>query len=263
MAYPILTDLDFNSISKITNLPAGVSNGDAVNVAQLNSAIEGLAWKDSAVVATQSNLNLASPGATIDGITMVSGDRVLVRAQSTAAENGIYVWNGASTVMSRALDASTSNELEQATLTIDEGTSAGVTYRQTTVNFTLDSGSVTWTTFGTSVSAASETSSGTAELATQAETDTGTDDLRIVTPAKLANWAGRIRKYSVDVGDGAATSYTLTHNLGTRDVRVEVYRNSGNYDTVLVETRRSSTNAVVLVFATAPTSNQFRAVIVG
>ena len=67
--------------------------------------------------------------------------------------------------------------------------------------------------------------------------------------------------YSADVGNGTDTSITVTHSLGTRDVIVQVYRNSGNYDEVIVETRRTSTSAVTLVFATAPTSNQYRVVV--
>lgn len=261
MAHYILTDLDFNNISKITNLPNGVSAGDAVNMAQLDAAVQGVSWKNSCRVATQSNIDLSAPGATIDGITMVSGDRFLVRSQTSVPANGIYIWNGASTTATRSTDCSTAVELEQAITTVEEGTSAGVSYRQTQVNFTLESGDVIWTVFGSASGAASETSAGIAELATQGEVDTGTDDARMVTPLKLATWSGRIKKFSQDIGDGAATTYTITHSFATRDVHVEVYRNSGNYDTVMAEIRRSSTNAVQVLFATAPTSNQFRVVV--
>lgn len=263
MAHEILTNLDFKNISKITNLPNGVDAGDAVNVGQLNAAVEGLAWKDSVRVATTGNISLASPGATIDGITMASGDRFLVKNQTASKENGIYIWNGAAVPATRALDANTADELEAAVVSVEEGTSAGASFRQTQVNFVLETGNVVWTSFGTSAAAATETTSGVAEIATQAETDTGTDDQRIVTPAKLANWSGRTRKFSQDIGDGSATSYTVTHNLNTRDVRVEVFRNSGNYDTVLAEVRRTSVNAVQVVFSVAPTSNQFRVVVTG
>lgn len=263
MAQQILTDLDFANVSKITNLPNGVNPQDPATVSQLDAAIQGVSWKVSARVATQANISLASPGATIDGITMTTSDRVLVRSNTSAAENGIYVWNGASTPMTRALDANTAKELEAAVITVEEGTSAGASYRQTQVNFTIDSGNVAWTTFGASIGAASESTAGAAEIATQAETDAGTDDARIVTPAKLANWSGRSRKYSADIGDGSATAYTVTHNFNTRDVRVEVFRNSGNYDTVLAEVRRTSVNAVQIVFSSAPTSNAYRVVILG
>lgn len=263
MPHQILTDLDFNSTSKITNLPNGVNPGDAATVAQLNSAIEGLAWKDSARVATTANLNLAAPGASIDGISLAGGDRVLVKDQTLPAQNGIYVWNGPSVAMTRGLDASTATNLEQAIISVEEGTAPGSSYRQTSVNFTLDTDAVVWTTFSSSAAAASETITGIAELATQAETDTGTDDQRIVTPLKLASWVNRKLKFSQLIGDGSATSYTVTHNLNSYDVHVTVYRNSGNYDSVLAEVRRTSVNAVTIVFSSPPTANQFKVTILG
>ena len=163
--------------------------------------------------------------------------------------------------MTRALDASTFAELEQAVTTVEEGTNAGTSYRQTAVNGTIDSSSVAWTTFGTAAGAASETSSGIAELATQAETDTGTDDARIVTPLKLATSVYASKKNNTNIGDASATSYVVTHNFNTRDVLVEVIRNSGNFDTVLVEIQRTSVNAVTIIFDTAPASNAYRVLI--
>jgi hypothetical protein len=146
---------------------------------------------------------------------------------------------------------------------VEEGTSAGTSYRQDQVNGTIDSSTVSWVTFGTSAPAASETTAGIAELATQAEVDAGTDDLRIVTPLKLATWSGRIRKYSTNIGDGSATSYTITHSLNTRDVIIRVFPNSGNYDDVEVDVYRPSTTTATLVFATAPASNAYRVVVLG
>lgn len=263
MPRKIFTDFDFQSASKVINLPTPSSSGDAVPKSYVDSLVEGLAWKDSCRVATQANLNLASPGATIDGITMASGDRVLVRVQTTTSQNGIYVWNGSAVAATRALDANTFAELEQAVTTVEEGTNAGATYRQDQINGTIDSSAVNWTTFGTSAPAASETTAGIAELATQAETDAGTDDLRIVTPLKLANWSGRLRKFSANVGDGSATSYVVTHNLNTRDVIIRVFPNSGQYDDVEVDVQRTSTTTATLIFATAPASNAYRVVVMG
>ena len=263
MARKFFTDLDLQSVSKVINVPSPTAAGDAVPKSYVDSAVEGLAWKDSARVGTQSNLNLSSPGATIDGITMVSQDRVLVRNQSTQSQNGIYVWNGSAVALTRSLDASTFAELEQAIITVEEGTDAGTTWRQTQINGTIDVSTVSWVTFGTSAPAASETTAGIAELATQAETDTGTDDARIVTPLKLANWSGRLRKVSANVGDGSATSYVVTHNLNTRDVIIRVFPNSGQYDDVEVDVQRTSTTTATLVFATAPASNAYRVVVLG
>ena len=261
MAKQILVDQDYNNVSKITNLPDPVSGQDAATKAYVDSAVEGIAWKDSVRVASTSNINLASPGTTIDGITMSNGDRFLARGQSTGSQNGIYIFNGSGTAATRSLDANTSNELEQATTTVEEGTDAGTTFRQTTVNFTLGSGTVTWATFGTAAPSSSESTAGVLEIATQGETDTGTDDARAVTPLKLATWSGRVKKASVLIGDGSATQYTVTHNFGTRDVMVEVYRNSGSYDTIICDVTRSSTNAVQLTFSSAPASNAFKVVV--
>ena len=261
MARKFFTDIDLQSTSKVINVPTPSAAGDAVPKSYVDSAIEGLAWKDGCRVATQSNLNLASPGATIDGITMASQDRVLVKAQTTQSANGIYVYNGSSTAMTRALDASTFAELEQAIVTVEEGTDAGNSYRQTQVNGTIDSSNVVFTSFGTGAPAASETTAGIAEIATQAETDAGTDDARIVTPLKLKTFSGLLKRYAANIGDGSATSYTVTHNFGTRDVVVRVFPNSGNYDDVEPDIQRGSTNAVTIIFASAPANNAYRVVV--
>ena len=263
MARQILTDYDFNSVSRILNLPNATSDQEPATYAQLKSQIEGLAWKDSVRVKTQGNIDLSAPGSSIDGITMANGDRVLVASQSTASQNGIYVWNGAATPATRALDASTYAELEAAVVTVEEGTDAGTTWRQTGVNGTIDTTDVTFTAFGTVVPAATETTAGKIEIATQAETDAGTDDQRAITPLKLKTWSLAPKRYAADVGDGSNTSYTITHNLGSRDLQVNVYRNSGNYDEVDCEVRHTSTTQLTLLFSSAPTSNQFRVVVTG
>ena len=148
-----------------------------------------------------------------------------------------------------------------AIVLVNEGTSAGTGWRQTSTNITIGVTNIVWAAFGVTPPAASEATAGIAEIATQTETDTGTDDLRIVTPLKLANWAGRKRKLAQDIGDGSATQYTVTHNFGTSDVTVEVYRNSDG-KTVLVDVTRTSINAVRIDFESAPTSNQFRVVVI-
>jgi hypothetical protein len=263
MARKFFTDADFQGVSKVVNLPAPTNSGDAATKGYVDSAVEGLAWKDSVRVSTQGNTNLASPGATIDGVTMVSQDRFLARSQTTQTQNGIYIWNSASSPATRALDASTFAELEQAVVTIEEGTDAGATFRQTQVNGTIDSSNVIFTSFGTAAPAASETTPGIAEIATQAETDGGLDDARLVTALKLANYAGRKLKIGSSIGDGSATSFTITHNFNTRDVGVTVFPNSGDFDNVEVDVRRPTVNTVQVVFASAPASNAFRVVVMG
>lgn len=256
-------DLDMLSASRVLNLPSPASANEPARKADLDAAIEGLKQKDPAVVATQGNVNLAAPGLTIDGVTMASGDRVLVKVQTAATENGVYVYNGSAVAMTRAIDASTAAELTNALVPVTGGTNAGTNWRQTATITTLDTDAVTWAQFGTAVAQATETSAGIAEIATQAETDAGADDLRFVTPAKLAAHAGRKLKYAAVLGDGTATSFALTHNFGTRDVQAEVYRNATPWDTILCDVERTDTNTVTLKFTVAPTSNQFRAVVIG
>jgi hypothetical protein len=258
----VRSNLAFSGGAKVTGLPASTAAGEPVVHEQLQSAINGLAWKDNCRVATQANVSIASPGATIDGITMVTGDRVLARVQTTTSENGIYIWNGAATPMTRAADADAYDELESAVVTVDEGTSAGATFRQSGVNGTIGSTAVTWTSFGTSAPAASESTAGVAELATQAEVNTGTDALRIVTPATLASWSGRIRKFSQLFGDGSATQYDITHNLNSTQVQVEVFVESTGA-TVLCDVTRTTVNVARLNFAAAPASNTLRVVVIG
>lgn len=262
MAKKVFTDLDFQSVSKVVNLPTPSSSGDAAPKSYVDSLVEGLAWKDSCRVATQSNLNLSSPGATIDGITMASQDRVLVRSQSTASQNGIYVWNGSSSAMTRSLDANTFAELEQAVTTVEEGTSAGTSYRQDQVNGTIDSSTVTWQTFGVAAPGASTTTAGTIRIATQSEVNTGTDATIAVTPSTLASWSGRVKKYAISIGDGSATSYTVTHNLASLDVGVTVFNNSTG-DEVIADVTHATTNTLTIVFASAPASNAYRVVVIG
>lgn len=263
MAKLILSNLDFGNVTKPVNVPAPTNNGDAANKAYVDAAVQPTAWKDAVRVATTANITISGPGASIDGITLSSGDRVLVKDQATGAQNGIYVWNGAAVPMTRALDADTFDELEQAVVTVEEGTSAGATFRQTAINGTLDSTAIAWTSFGMAAPAASESTAGIAEIATQGEVDTGTDDARIATATKIKNASWMLKKFSQNIGDGSATSFNIDHNLNTRDVSVTVYGNSGNYEDVLVDVQRPSTTRVTLVFAAAPTANAYRVVVVG
>jgi len=74
---------------------------------------------------------------------------------------------------------------------------------------------------------------------------------------------GATTKYSTNVGDGSATSITITHSLGTRDVLVSVHEAAGEYNEVDCEVEKATTNTVILKFNTAPTLNQYRVVVIG
>lgn len=230
MSQLVLNQLDFSNVGEIINLKDAAALQSPVTLAQLNKAIEGLSPKDNCRVSTQANINLTSPGATIDGITMSSGDRVLIKSQTAASENGIYIWNGSAIAMTRSTDTNTGDKLESAITVVDEGTSQGTACRQSAVNFTIGSGTVQWVQFGVVAVQATEIVSGIAYVATQAIVDAGTDDQRFITPLKLKNSPFSRKGLSMVIGDGTATQYDITHNFGTRDIEINVYQNSSPWD---------------------------------
>ncbi len=66
--------------------------------------------------------------------------------------------------------------------------------------------------------------------------------------------------YATSIGDGSNTSYTVTHNLGTQDVIVQLY-DASSLDTVYADVVRTSTSVVTIDFATAPTTNDIRVLV--
>lgn len=70
------------------------------------------------------------------------------------------------------------------------------------------------------------------------------------------------RKASANLGNGSSTSFAVTHNLNSRDVVVNVYDNS-TYDTVETDVVRTDANNVTVSFASAPSNNAYRVVIIG
>lgn len=102
----------------ITNAPS--ASGDAATKGYVDSVCQGLDCKFSVRVATTANITLSGTQ-TIDGVALSVGDRVLVKNQSTASANGIYVV--ASGAWSRAADADTSAEVTSGLFTfVSEGT---------------------------------------------------------------------------------------------------------------------------------------------
>lgn len=256
----INTDLDMLSVSNINNLPNATLDQQPATFGQLKQQASGLAWKDEVRVRTASNINLASPGASLDGVTMANGDRFLAGAQTTTSQNGIYIYNGAATPATRAPDANTAASLRQATVSVAEGTSANTTWRQTATVTTIDTDPVVFAAFGTSAPPASETTAGISELATQGEVDGNTGGDRVVTSDKLNAWSGKLLRFGSDFGDGSATQYDITHNFNSRDFHVVVYESASPWGEVFCEVQHLSTTVVRLIFNVAPANNSLRAV---
>lgn len=258
----INTNLDMLSVSRILNLPNAVLAQEPATLGQALALVNGMNHKKVRVASTAS-ISIAAPGATIDGITMVIDDRFLEKDNSTATSRGIYVWNGAATPATRATDADLFVEMEAAVIRVEEGTSNGGTgWRQTAVNGVIGTNAFVFISDQTTVPAASETTSGIAELATQAETDAGTDDLRIVTPLKLKTASFVPKKYTQTFGDGAAVSYVITHNLNNIGAHAVVYVTATGAEVeVAIDTR--SANALTIKTNVAPTAAQYTVSIVG
>lgn len=139
---------------KITGLGTPTDATDAATKAYVDSAAQGIDWKASVRAATTTNVTLASDlenGDTLDGVTLATGDRVLVKNQSTGSENGIYVV-AASGAPTRSTDADTDAELtasfavfvEEGTANADSGyvltTDGAITVGTTALTFTQFTG---------------------------------------------------------------------------------------------------------------------------
>ena len=130
----------------VATQPVGAT--DIVNLLALQSYAAGISWKQPCAVATLANITLSGLQ-TIDGYTTLAGDRVLVKDQSTAANNGIYL--ASATAWTRSLDANIWDELVAAISFIEYGTQAGGAWFCTAQpGGTLGVTAVNWSQFTTS-----------------------------------------------------------------------------------------------------------------
>lgn len=121
----------------------GGGGGGLVNAVRHTGSSSVSAWKEPCRVATTAAITLATgleAGDTIDGVTLAAGDRVLVKDQSSAAENGIYVV-AASGAPSRAADADAGSELVNAVVAVSAGTANADSIWMCTANATITVGS--------------------------------------------------------------------------------------------------------------------------
>ena len=131
---------------------SGFGANSLVSKEYVDAVKVGLDFKDSVRVASTANVTISGPGAAIDGVTLSSGDRVLLKDQSTASQNGIYVFNGAASAMTRATDADADAEVtsglfvfvEAGTVNADNGfvltTDGSITVGSTSLSFVQFSG---------------------------------------------------------------------------------------------------------------------------
>jgi phage-related tail fiber protein len=323
----------------ITNVASPVSATDAANKAYVDAARSGLDVKDSVRAATTANITLSGTQ-TVDGVSLIAGNRVLVKNQTTASTNGIYVV--AASTWSRSTDADTDAEVTAGMFTfVEEGTTHAdsgwvlttnnpITVGTTALAFSQFSGAgsiiagdgltATGSTFSVNVDNstieistdtlrvkdagitnaklaasgldASKITVGTLPVAQVPNLSTdkltsgtlgvarggtgiaslttgnylrasGATTMEQRTPAQVRGDIAAISKYATTLAT-SATSYTVTHDLGTQDVTVGVFLIAGgNYTQVECDVTLTSTSALTLGFAVAPTSNTIRVVVTG
>lgn len=259
MALRSLTGFDANN-QRLVGLADGSSATDAVTLQQLQALVRGLSWKDEVRAATTTNGTLATAFAnaqTIDGVTLATGDRILIKDQSTAAENGIYVV-AASGAPTRATDADSTTELENASVFVSLGTvNADKAFTQTATVTTPGTTAQTWVQFGggTSITAGNGLT-GTTTISVLLDTASG----MIVSGTGLKIDPSVVtRKFAADCV-ATTNPQTFTHSLGTKDVHVMVKRASDDVF-VLADVTATSTTAVSVDFGGAPTVGQYRVIV--
>lgn len=140
---------------KLTNLATGVSGTDAVNLNQLNAVYDSIPqfFKfKQARARTTGNITLSNPGTdTFDGVTLSNGEVLFAAAQSTAADIGLYTFNGSSSALTRHASMDAWADVYGALVIVQEGTTHADTAWLFTNNQggTLGSTAITFSAFGT------------------------------------------------------------------------------------------------------------------
>jgi mucin-19 len=229
----------------IATQPVGAT--DIVNLLALQSYAAGISWKQPCAVATLTNITLSGLQ-TIDTYTTLAGDRVLVKDQSTAANNGIYIASAGP--WTRALDANIWDELVAAISFIEYGTQKGGAWFCTAQpGGTLGVTAVNWSQFTTSATY----TAGTGLTLTGFEfsiTNTGvpasTYGSATATPVFAVNAQGQITSVTNTTITPAIGNVT---GLGANMLAFLQTPSSAN----LAATVTDETGSGALVFATSPT----------
>lgn len=236
----------------------------------------------------------ANGALSVDGVAVGVGERILVKDEATQANNGIYTVTaaggaGAPYVLTRAVDCDTAAEVSGGLFTfIEEGTQADtgwvcttngvVTIGTTNLTFgqfssagTILADEVTLTKSGSTFSIKS-TYAGQTSIVTLGTIGTGVWQGTAVaigfggTGASSASGARTNlnvpqRGYVANIGNGTDVNITVTHGLGTEDVAIYVREAGGSKYRVYPDEKVVDTNNVTLEFTVAPTSNQYRVLV--
>jgi len=139
--------------NSITNVAAPVNGGDVTNKDYVDALANGLSWKQSVTAATTTNGVLATDfenGDTLDGVTLATGMRILIKNQTLQENNGIYVVQASGApVRATDMDATTPvNEINGAAVFVEQGTAnADTAWVQTANVVTLGTDPIVWAQF--------------------------------------------------------------------------------------------------------------------
>jgi hypothetical protein len=280
---------------KIINLLDPTNAQDAATKAYVDASRQGLDVKDSVKAASTANVSLTG-AQTIDTVSLVAGDRVLLKNQTAGAENGI--WVVAAGAWARSTDADTAVKLTSgAFVFVEQGSQSDSGWVMTTdAAITIGTTAMAWAQFsgaGQITAGAGLTKTGntldvatasTARIVVNADNiDLATVTASNTTPAigttlvsgvtvdsygRVTGVATATTKYAgqntlLTVTSGAAT-WTVTHNLATSDVVVQL-RQVSNNELVEADVVITSTNVVTITIASTAASiaaDTYRAVVI-
>jgi hypothetical protein len=241
---------DFSMSShKLTDLADPTSNQDAATKAYVDAVAQGLDAKDSCRLATTANITLSGEQ-TIDGVAAVSGDRVLVKNQTTGSQNGIYIVNTGA--WSRSADADTSPEVTSGLFTFITGGTAN----SNTGWVLTTTGAIT---LGTTSPSFSQFSAATSVTAGNGLTLTGTTLDIVGTTNRISVAADSIDISASYVGQSSITTLgTIT--AGTWNGTTIAVANGGTGATTLTGVLKGNGTSAITGSATlddigAPTGN--------
>lgn len=259
----LFSDLDANQ-QRITNLPMPVDLAEPATRAWVEQLFNGRAFKPAVRVMVDTNVNIASPGATLSTITMSAGDSVGLMGQTTNTQNGVYIWNSATTAMTRRTDFDTGAEFASGTtFPVAEGTYADklaiMTTDGTITVGTSPIGFIVMSTTGMTYTA----SNGIIIVGNDFRLDLSTNSGLLITAGKVGvDYSVLARKFAFDLGNGSATTFLVNHNFGNLDTVPALY-NKATKRYGVGDMFAEDVNNVRFTFNAPPTAAQYRAVVFG